>query len=126
MAMGMISKLFVFMIVINSLVAFVGGAGLLGENARVNKAQDYINDLQTQSLEATAETDATSGITILDYFNPLNYSWVRKLLGIVTGFFVDPILMFGALPAPLSNMFRLLYAVLEVLAIGGFARGVVA
>lgn len=123
---GQISKLFIFFIVINSLVSFVGGAGLLGDEADVARAEDYINKLETESMAAKEETNTTSGITVLEYFNPLNYETVSNVLSLATGFFIDPLLLFGALPNPLSYMFGIMFGVLEALAIAGFVRGVVA
>jgi len=121
----MISKLFVFFVVINSLVAFTGTEGLLGDETDVKKAQDYVDDLKTKSTEDT-EGNTTSGLTLLDHFNPMNYGPVQKIVGIAGGYFVDPVLMFGALPDPLSKIFGTLFAVLEAVAIAAFFRGVAA
>jgi len=126
MAMGQMSKLFVFFIVINSLVAYMGGSGLLGEDVNVEQADDYVSNLKNQSGSAQTETNTTSGISILDYFNPLNYEQVSNALSLVTGFFIDPILLFGVLPSPLSYMLGTIFSVLELMAIAGFIRGFVA
>jgi len=123
---GQISKLFIFIIVINSLVAFTGGAGLLGEEADIKRADDYVDSLKTKATSAQEQTNTSSGLTILDYFNPLNYEVVANGISLIVGFFTDPVLMFGALPVPLSYMFGTIFAVLETLAIAGFIRGVVA
>lgn len=121
--MGMIQKLFIFFIVLNSLVMFVGNAGMFGGDVSVGRASDYIMDLHEKSQE-TLETDASSsGISILEYFNPLNYAPVAKFLSLVTGFFVDPIFMFSALPDPFSYMFGFVFAILEGTALVGLIRG---
>ncbi len=126
MAMGMISKLFVIFIVINSIVAFAAGSGMFSGEADVKRMSDYIDNLKEQSTESDRDVSGTSGINILEYFNPLNYGPVADFIGIVSGFFVDPILMFGTLPAPFSYMFGTMFSVLEIVAIAGFIRGVAA
>jgi len=123
--MNLASRLFVFFIVINSIVAFMGASGFFAE-VNTDRAQDYVNQLSSQSSDSVESTEPESGITVLDYFNPLNIGWVRDLLGLFSGFFLDPIFLFATFPAPFSYMFMTLFSVLEIVAIGSFARGVAA
>ncbi|MFB6089019.1 MAG: hypothetical protein ABEK36_04535 [Candidatus Aenigmatarchaeota archaeon] len=126
MALGQVSKIFIFIIVINSLVTYAANFGMIGEDVEVQRMQDYINDLQSKSDDTITDTNTGSGITILEYFNPLNYEVVANALGLITGFFIDPILMFGVLPSPFSYMMGLLFSILEITAVAGFIRGVAA
>jgi len=121
--MGMIQKLFIFFIVLNSLVMFVGNAGMFGDDVSVGRASDYIMDLHEKTQEVTKGEASSSGINILEYFNPLNYKQVAAFLSLVVGFFTDPLFMFSALPAPFSYMFGFVFATLEGAALVGFIRG---
>jgi len=123
MALGLASKLMIFFIVINTLVSFAGGAGMIPSDESVVRASEWVTQLKDESTGALGTETGTSGLTILDYFNPLNYDIVVTLLSILGGFFLDPIFLFGTLPAPLGSMFGLIFAALEVFAIGSFIRG---
>jgi len=126
MAMGQISKIFIFIIVINTLVMYAGNSGMIGEDVEVQRMQDYMNDLHKKSQDVVSDTNTGSGINILEYFNPLNYETVANLLGLATGFFIDPALMFGVLPAPFDFMLGSIFIILEGTAIVSLIRGVAA
>jgi len=123
--MNLASRLLVFFIIINSIVAFMGTSGYFAD-VETNRARDYVNQLSEESTGSVEETDESSGITILEYFNPLNYGFVREFLSIMSGFFLDPIFLFATFPAPFSYMFMTLFSTLEIVAIASFARGVAA
>jgi len=123
--MNLTSRLFVFFVIINSLVAFMGASGYFAD-VETNRAEDYISQLSSKTTSSIKETDESSGITVLDYFNPLNYGFVRSFLTIISSFFLDPIFLFQTFPAPFSYMFMTLFSVLELTAVASFARGVAA
>jgi len=125
MALGKMSKLFIFIICVNSIVAFVASSGVYLGDADTKTMSDWTDKLHNQTTQTISESEgSSSGISILDYFNPLNYKIVADAIGIASGFFIDPIIMFGTLPNPLNVMLGTIFGVLELLAIVGLIRGV--
>lgn len=125
MALGKMSKLFIFIICVNSIVAFVASSGVYLGNENTQTMSDWTDNLYNESRTSVEESEsASSGTTVLDYFNPLKYKIVADALGIASGFFIDPIIMFGTLPNPLNVMLGTIFGVLELLAIVGLIRGV--
>lgn len=125
MALGKMSKIFIFIICVNSIVAFVANSGVYLGNENTQTMSDWTNSLHNQTTSSVSSSESgDSGISVLDYFNPLNYKIVADAIGIATGFFIDPVIMFGSLPAPMNIMLGTIFAVLELLAIVGLIRGV--
>jgi len=124
MALGKMSKLFIFIICVNSIVAFVASSGVYLGGTDTKTMSDWTDKLHNQTTQSVSETESTSGISILDYFNPLNYKIVADAIGIASGFFIDPVIMFSTLPNPLNVMLGTIFGVLELLAIVGLIRGV--
>jgi len=125
MALGLTSKIFVFIICVNIVVAFAGEGGLILQDENVQTMSDRIDKLRNQTRGFGESMNATSGLTVLDYFNPLNYGWVADGLGLITGFFTDPIYFSRALPNPLGILAGSLFLLLEIMAVVGLVRGVV-
>jgi len=126
MSLGMTSKIFVFIICVNIVVAFAGNAGLITEDENIQTMSDRIDKLRNQTQGFDEGMNTSSGLTVLDYFNPLNYGWVADGLAMITGFFTDPIFFSRALPNPLDILAGTLFLVLEIMAVVGLVRGVVA
>lgn len=123
MAIGLTSKLFIIMIVINTVVAFGGSTMIYDSTEQVKTMSDHIDDLQTATQNVDKDIGGTSGINILEYFNPLNYGWVADGISLIGGYFIDPIIMFGTLPAPFGTMFSAIYGALQIFAGLGLIRG---
>lgn len=125
MALGLTSKILVFVLILNSVVAFAGMEGMLGSDVNWKKSRDLLGQFRNNTQESTEDikNEDESGITSLDYFNPLAKVW--GWLNMVIDFFTNPITLAWTLPMPLNWIFGLVISMLEGAAIVGVVRGVV-
>jgi len=125
MALGLTSKILVFVLILNSVVAFAGVQGMLGSDVNWKKSRDLLGQFRNNTEESTEEikNEGESGITSTDFFNPLAKVW--GWLNMVIDFFTNPIALAWNMPMPLNWIFGLVISMLEGAAIAGVVRGVV-
>jgi len=127
MALGKMSKIMIFALVVNSLVAFAGAEGIgLGEDVNPASASDRMNEFEDQATNITKSVgEEESGFTVLDFFNPMG-GGVWNMFGLILGFFADPILFAFALPMPLNLIMGSVMMALEATIFITIIRGVAA
>ena len=125
MTLGLTSKILVFVLILNSVVAFAGIQGMLGSDVDWKKSRDILTQFRNNTADVTKDikTEDESGIIGMDFFNPLSKVW--GWINMVIDFFTNPIALAWVLPMPLNWIFGLIISMLEGAAIVGIVRGVV-
>lgn len=125
MTMGLTSKVIVFMIVMNTFMSFVGNSGFLGSGYETDAMYERAKKFRINSQDAVSGIDlGVVGTVLQAVFNPILY--IIDLLGIVLGFFADPIIFAGSLASPFAEIAGSLFAGLQATAIISVIRGVAA